>query len=135
MGYGGRKALSVVYLDTHVAVWLHDGLVEKLTVAAKDAIEAGTLLISPMVYLEFAYLYRRGRVCIPAATLYANLSTSYGVSLCGQAFPVIAAAASELDWTTDPFDRIIVAQSQCNANSWLVTADEMIREKYERAIW
>ena len=135
MGYGGREALSVVYLDTHVAVWLHDGLVEKLTVAAKNAIESSRLLISPMVYLEFAYLYRRGRVCIPAATIYANLNTGFGVSLCGQAFTAIAAAATDLEWTNDPFDRIIVAQSQCNANSRLVTADQMIRSRYERALW
>lgn len=47
--------MSVVYLDTHVAVWLHDGLAEKLTLE-KDAIEASTLSISPRVYLEFAYL-------------------------------------------------------------------------------
>lgn len=59
---------------------------EKLTVAAKDAIEASTLLISPMAYLEFAYLY-----------LYATLSTSFGVSLCRQAFTAIAAAAIELE--------------------------------------
>ena len=127
--------MSVVYLDTHVAVWLHDGLVEKLTMVAKSAIEASTLLISPMVYLEFAYLYRRGRVRISAAAIYTNLSTSFGVGLCGQAFTAVAAAATELEWTNDPFDRIIVAQSQCNANSRLVTADEMIRSRYERALW
>lgn len=88
-----------------------------------------------MAYLEFAYLYRRGRICLPAAVIYANLSTSFGVSLCGQAFPAIAAAATALEWTNDPFDRIIVAQSQCNVNSWLVTADQLIRSRYERAIW
>jgi len=135
MGCGGRKALSVAYLDTHVAVWLHDGLVEKLTVAAIEAIEASMLLISPMVYLEFSYLYRRGRICMPAAAIYANLSTSFGVSLCGQAFTGIAAAATELEWTSDPFDRIIVAQAQCNTNSRLVTADKIIRSHYERALW
>lgn len=135
MGSGGYEALSVVYLDTHVAVWLHDGLVEKLTAAATDAIEASALLLSPMVYLEFAYLYRRGRICVPAATLYANLNTSFGMSLCGQSFAAVSAMASEVEWTNDPFDRIIVAQAKCNGNSRLITADELIRSKYERALW
>ena len=127
--------MSVVYLDTHVAVWLHDGLVEKLTAAAKDAMEESPLLISPMVYLEFAYLYRRGRVGLPPASIYATLNTSFGVSLCGLPFPSVAAFASELEWTNDPFDRIIVAQAQCNGNSRLITADNVIRSQYERAVW
>lgn len=135
MGEGRRGALSVVYLDTHIAVWLHDGLVDKLTAAATDVMEASPLLISPMVYLEFAYLYRRGRICLPPATIYANLNTSFGVNLCSQAFIGIAALAAELEWTNDPFDRIIVAQAKCNADSRLVTADTVIRSHYDRALW
>jgi len=127
--------LSRVYLDTHVAVWLHDGLVDKLTKAAKEAIEAGELMISPMVFLEFAYLHQRGRVRLSAAELYTNLSTSFGVSLCRHGFPDAAAAAAELEWTNDPFDRVIVAQSQCDAKSRLITADRVILLNYDRAIW
>jgi len=74
--------LSVIYLDTHVAVWLHDGLLEKLSAAAKDAIEGSALLISPMVYLELGVLLRRGRIRFNAATIYANISASYAVTLC-----------------------------------------------------
>ena len=124
-----------VYLDTHVAVWLHDGLVEKLTAAAKEAIETGELLISPMVYLEFADLYRRGRVRCSPSELYTNLSSSFGVSLCRQGFPGVAAAATEVEWTNDPFDRLIVAQSQCDASSRLVTADRVILSNYDQAVW
>ncbi len=127
--------MSIAYLDTHVAVWLHDGLVEKLTLSAKDAIEASILLISPMVYLEFSYLHQRGRIRLPAQQLYTNLHISFGVTLCNQNFPPIAAAATELLWTNDPFDRIIVAQSQCAPKSCLITADTLIRQHYPRAIW
>ena len=127
--------MSHVYLDTHVAVWLHDGLVGKLTVPAIAAIEEGDLLLSPMVYLEFSYLYKRGLVRVSASELYTNLSTSFGVILCRQGFPGIAAAATEVEWTNDPFDRIIVAQSQCDPNSRLVTADRVILSNYDRAVW
>jgi len=37
-------------------------LVERLTAAAKKEIEANELLISPMVLLEFQYLYDRKRI-------------------------------------------------------------------------
>ncbi len=127
--------MSRVYLDTHVAVWLHDGLVDKLTEAAKEAIEGGDLLISPMVFLEFSYLHQRGRVRFSSAELYTNLSTSFGVSLCQLGFPGVAAAAAALEWTNDPFDRMIVAQSQCDPKSRLVTADRLILSNYDRAVW
>lgn len=127
--------MSIAYLDTHVAVWLHDGLVEKLTLSAKEAIEASILLISPMAYLEFSYLHQRGRIRFPAQQIYTNLHISFGVTLCNQDFPKIAAAATELLWTNDPFDRVIVAQSQYTPKSGLITADTVIRQHYPRAIW
>ena len=52
------------YLDTHVAVWLHAGLIEKLSLEAKRQIEANDLLLSPMVLLEFLYLYERERIAV-----------------------------------------------------------------------
>ena len=127
--------MSVVYLDTHVAVWLHDGLLEKLTKSATDAIEESPLLISPMVYLEFDYLFKRGRIRHPAATVYANLHTGFAVTICQQSFAAVAAAAVEFDWTNDPFDRIIVAQSQLHPKSHLISADETIRTNYTRSLW
>lgn len=72
---------------------------------------------------------------MPAATIYADLSADFGVIFRGQSFTAIAAAATEVEWTNDPFDRIIVAQSQCNPDSRLVTADRTIRSRYERALW
>lgn len=130
MDGGGFAALGHVYRDTHVAVWLHDGLVDTLTAAAKEAID---LLIPPMVYLEFAYLHRRGRVRFFPSELFTNLSTSFGVNLCSQGYPGVATAATELEWTNNPFDCIIMAQSQCDTNWRLVTADRLILTNYDRA--
>jgi len=127
--------LSAIYLDTHVAIWLCAGQVENLTSAAKEAVEESPLLISPMVYLEFSYLYRRRRVAAPAATIFATLNTSFGVNFCSLPFPSVAGLAAEMEWTDDPFDRMIVAQAQCNGMARLVTADSLIRTHYERAVW
>lgn len=88
-----------------------------------------------MVYLEFDYLYQRGRIRSSAATLYSHLNTQFGLSLCNHSFGAVVAKATDIDWTTDPFDRIIVAQSMCNPKSKLLTADALILQKYERAVW
>ena len=128
--------MTVTYLDTHVAVWLHDGLVGKLTQAARAEIESSNeLLISPMVYLELDDWFRRKWVRYAAAKMFANLSGTFGVTMCGYPFAAVVAMAVEVDWTADPFDRVIVAQSRANEGSRLITADEPIRANYERAVW
>ncbi|MBZ5576047.1 MAG: type II toxin-antitoxin system VapC family toxin [Acidobacteriia bacterium] len=123
------------YLDTHVAVWLHDGLVERLSAAAKREIENNDLLISPMVLLEFQYLRERKRIRVDAGELYAYLNATFGIGLCTVPFPAVAQEALSVTWTADPFDRIIVAQAQSNRAAPLVTADVQIRRNYERAVW
>jgi len=123
------------YLDTHVAVWLHDGLVERLSSAAKREIEAHDLLISPMVLLEFQYLVERNRIRVEAGELFAYLNATFGIGLCTFPFPTVAQEALSVRWTADPFDRIIVAQAAANRRAPLITADTQIRRHYERAVW
>ena len=62
----GRQRIS--YLDTHVVAWLYEGLVEKLSSPARQAIEDSTLLFSPMVELELQYLHEIGRLTVPPDT-------------------------------------------------------------------
>jgi len=123
------------YLDTHVAVWLHDGLVERLSSASKKAIEENDLLISPMVLLEFQYLYERKRVRYEAGALYLYLNSTFGIALCNFPFPSVAQEALSVNWAADPFDRVIVAQARANHSAALITADTQIRRHYERAVW
>lgn len=127
--------MSLAYVDTHIAVFLHDGLVERFTPSAKREIEASDLLISPMVLLELEYLFKRKKIGIPARDLYHTIQMDFGVNLCGLPFAKVVDAAIEIDWTSDPFDRLIVAQAKANRASALITKDELIREKYPRAIW
>jgi len=127
--------LSFAYLDTHIAVFLHDGLVEKFTQSAKREIEASDLLISPMVVLELEYLFKRKKIGIPARELYHTIHVDFGVRMCGLPFAKVVDAAIDVDWTNDPFDRMIVAQAKANRDSPLITRDELIREKYPRAVW
>lgn len=127
--------MSWAYLDTHIAAWLHAGLTSKLTRDAKREIEKRDLLISPMVYLELDYLCQRNVVRYPAATIFAELSGTFGVTICPFPFPAIVIAAAGFAWTNDPFDRLIVGHALANQNSSLITADESIRQHYQQSVW
>src|ERR1700685_1179421 len=117
----GLEETVIAYLDTHVAVWLHAGLIEKLSTEAKRRIEANDLLISPMVLLEFGYLYERKRIAVEPLPLYTYLHSTFGITLCGFPFAAVATSALQLQWTSDPFDRIIVAQAEANGEATLIT--------------
>ena len=127
--------MSFAYLDTHIAVYLHDGLIEKFTQAAKREIEASDLLISPLVLLELEYLYKRKKVGIPPREIYHTIHVDFGIRMCGLPFAKVVDAAIDVIWTSDPFDRMIVAQAKANRDSPLITKDELIREKYPRSVW
>ena len=112
-----------------------DGNIGKLTLAAKEHIEKTDLLISPMVFLELQYLFEIKRVASPAPEVYKYLHETIGLTICQ--FPlhtVIACAAAE-NWTRDVFDRLIVSYAKANGEAALITADELIRKHYSRAIW
>jgi PIN domain nuclease of toxin-antitoxin system len=57
------------------------------------------------------------------------------VRLYDLAFSTIASAAPDEKWTPDPFDRLIVANTQVNGLARLISADEKIREHYLRTVW
>ncbi len=127
--------MGVAYLDTHVALYLHDGLTEELSSRAIREIEANDLLVSPMVFLEFDYMFRRKRIANDARSILAILTAAFGVSLCPLRFENVVLEAVGIDWTNDPFDRIIVAQAIAGKNAKLITRDRLIRQHYLNAVW
>jgi len=69
-----RNGPAVIYLDTHIVVWLYAGLTEKLTEPAKSAIETSQVLISQMVRLELQYLYEIERIKVGPSTILNSLA-------------------------------------------------------------
>jgi PIN domain nuclease of toxin-antitoxin system len=127
--------VSVAYIDTHIAVYLHDGLTEELSNEAERQMEANDLLLSPMAYLELDYLFRRKKIGVGAEAIFATLNTSFGVALCQFPFAQVAHEALSIAWTTDPFDRLIVAQAGANHGAMLITRDRLIRRNYSNPVW
>jgi len=124
----------LIYLDTHIVVWLYAGKVEKLSGLAKELINDHEVFISPVVRLELQYLFEIQRVTDEANEIVFDLSDRIGLKICDKSFNTIVSSALDLSWTRDPFDRIIVANATINRNI-LVTKDQNILENYEKAMW
>ncbi len=125
----------ILYLDTQVVVWLAEGRTNRLSEAAKSAIEESELAISPMVMLELEYLFEIGRIVKSPLLLLNQLESQIGLRQRDHGFAAIIQTALFETWTRDPFDRVIVAHARTDGMSKLATSDEKIRENYPRSVW
>lgn len=124
----------MVYLDTHIVVWLYAGLEEKFSRSAKSLINDNDLYISPIVCLELQYLHEIQRVTDEADTIVTDLSDRIGLMVCERAFKRVVSQAMTLTWTRDPIDRLIVAHASVNGNV-LISKDQHILTSYPHARW
>ncbi|MDZ7696526.1 MAG: PIN domain-containing protein [Deltaproteobacteria bacterium] len=125
----------MIYLDTHVILWLYLRKGEGLSDRARELIEYEDLvLISPMVLLELDYLHEIGRTTVGSSQVFDYLHQRLGLQICQKAFMDVVRKASQLSWTRDPFDRMITAQSAIDRNT-LITKDKIIRKNYDHAVW
>ena len=115
----------MIYLDTHIVVWLFTGLVENLSINAGHLINENSLFISPVVRLELQYLFEIHRITDTADKIMLDLSNRIGLGISDQSFNTIINEAMRISWTRDPFDRIIVANAAVD-NSLLLTKDQHI---------
>jgi PIN domain nuclease of toxin-antitoxin system len=100
---------------------------------ARAAVERSDVLASPMAVLELQTLYEINRVSERPEDIVAELSITLGLQVCNHPWSLVARAATEIQWTRDPFDRLIVAHAQAR-KAPLLTTDRHILRHYERAI-
>lgn len=124
----------MIYLDTHVVVWLYAGLTELFSEPIRRLINDHEVVISPVVRLELQYLYEIHRVTDEAYTIVADLANRIGLQVCTRPFNRIVTQALTCSWTRDPFDRIIVANAALQDNV-LVSKDQNILGNYVHARW
>ncbi len=125
----------MIYLDTHVVVWLYAGMIERLSPDAKHLINEHDLYISPIVRLELEYLFEIGRITCHADSILTDLSERIGLTVCPKEFNTVMGQALRYAWTRDPFDRVIVAQAAAVSQNQLLTKDRRILENYGKAVW
>ena len=126
----------MVYLDTHVIVWLFHNKKDKFSDKAIDFIDKNRniLYISPIVILEIEYLYEIERVKDHGKDMVDYLVNRIGLNICRLPFNNVIYESLLQNWTRDPFDRIITSQASLN-KAFLITKDETIHRNFNRAIW
>ena len=124
----------IAYVDTHVAVWLAEANLTKLSRKAISLLHNGDVRISPMAVVELQYLYDIRRIVVPPPEILMKLSVEIGLTVCDYSFPIIAEVALGEAWTRDPFDRIIVSHAKANGLSALISSDDAILKNYFKTV-
>jgi PIN domain nuclease of toxin-antitoxin system len=124
----------LIYLDTHVVIWLSAGLTTLFNSTVQNLINQNDLFISPIVRLELQYLYEIKRITDSPNAIVTDLTKRIGLQIDGTDLNKIVSQAMTFSWTRDPFDRIIVANAGLN-NHILVTKDSAILANYSLARW
>ncbi len=124
----------MVYLDTHLVLWLYSGSLDLISKEALHAIDHNELFISPIVELELQYLKEINKIKKAPSEIIAALLKEINLKICPKDFHQIIKESLSLHWTRDPFDRILVAQAALNSNK-ILTKDESIRAHYKQAVW
>lgn len=124
----------MIYLDTHVVVWLYAGLGQNLSDTVRQLINRHDILISPIVLLECQYLFEIEKIRVPGAEIEADLTHIIGLKVCKEPFARVVKEAVDSPWTRDPFDRLIVAHAAVK-DAILLTKDQKIRAHYANARW
>lgn len=125
---------DLVYLDTHVIVWLYAGRLDLIADKVQDIIENNNVIISPIVKLELQYLLETERITAGPDKIINALTGEIGLKICELDFNPIIKKAISLIWTRDPFDRIITAQASIEGKM-LITKDRSILNNYKGAVW
>ena len=124
----------MIYLDTHVVVWLYAGELSRFPSLALDRIEKNDLMISPAVLLELQYLKEIRRIAVDPMLVLKTLEETIGLQLCSLDFLKVVFGALSQSWTRDPFDRLIAAQALVR-NELLLTKDQTILLNCPVASW
>lgn len=124
----------MIYIDTHITVWLFAGQIEKLSNQAKELLNDNEIQISPIVRLELQYLNEIKRITVSPNDVVTELSNSIGLKVCDKNINNIINNSMTHNWTRDPFDRIIVANAAIDGD-FLVTKDQTILENYSKALY
>lgn len=126
--------LNQIHLDTHVLIWLSKKQTKKISRRVHRLMESTPLRIySPMVELELHFLYEIGRLKRTPEEMLTSLDEDIGLTVSSSKFADVVRQATQIGWTRDIFDRLIVADAMAN-DAPLVTADESIHAHYAKAV-
>ena len=119
----------MILLDTHVLIWLTEGLRDlgpKARAAADEALVAGELAVSAITFWEIAMLEQKGRIrIIQPLSSYRREILDKGLSEIPLSGELGIQAARLAQFHSNPADRIITATAT-TFRATLLTADSRI---------
>jgi len=124
----------LIYLDTHVVIWLYTGNTEYIPSKTLELMKTQELLLSPMVLLEMTYLFEIKRLTVTSDQIMNTLIPIINLKVSKLPYSSVIEHAIQQSWTRDPFDRIIVGQAAVKS-SLLITKDSHILDHYAYALW
>ena len=124
----------MIYLDTHLVLWLFGGSVDLISKKALQFIDENEVYISPIVELELQFLIESKNLNKSSSEIIEALHKEINLKVCTKDFYSIIRESLHLHWTRDPFDRLIVAHASLN-NNVLLTKDSTIRVHYKKSVW
>ncbi len=114
---------AVILLDTHAAIWILQGHRR-----VRPLERYPRIYLSPASVLEIQFLAEAGRLRLSEGQSPATLAEDYRWRLDEPAAAKWFAAACELSWTRDPFDRLLAGHAR--VRGWkLATADTVLLER------
>lgn len=124
----------MIFLDTHVVIWLYAHLFDKLSALSEKLINNNDLYCSPMVKLELKYLFEIDRITEKPNPIIDGLGKEIGLTIRNIELNQLIDQSLDIIWTRDPFDRLIVAQARLEG-AFLLTKDDLILQNFELAKW
>lgn len=124
----------MIFLDTHVVIWLYAKELGKFSDAGIQALEEEVLNYSPMVMMELQLLHEIGRINIEPKMILHYLEHAIGLEPDPLSLLPIAETACSIHWTRDPFDRMIASHAKYRGGR-LLTRDRTILENCRFAFW
>lgn len=124
----------MIFLDTHVIVWLYAKRIDLIPDKIKNRIEKEDLFVSPIVALELEFLHEKEKLTTRSQKIINYLIKKIGLKVCEESLINIINKSVNENWTRDPFDRIIVGHAKVHGVI-LLTKDKTIRQNYSKAMW
>lgn len=124
------------FLDTNIIIWLYEKKLDRFSQNTLQILENTfhDLICSYTSLLELQYLFEIGEITISPYKVFSDLQIEIGLHFSVISFEKIISASMNFLWTRDPFDRMIVANAQCE-QAPLITSNRNIREHYNTVIW
>jgi PIN domain nuclease of toxin-antitoxin system len=130
---GRTKQTQIVFIDTHIALWLAENNQSKFSqieiATLEDSYKENRLYIPIIVKLELEYLFEVGKSTMNAGKVLSRLERKAGIKTHHSSYLDVINEANKIKWTRDVFDRLIVAES-ITYDALLITRDKKICQNY-----